>query len=100
MAGVPINVVAAGAIAGGVTTAGAGAGAGNLIQHARVNDNRLLHEADVPKVGRGKAGDPLPDSTPRRGRFQVEGSSDQEQEWGGLASSGQGRSRTRQGQER
>lgn len=60
VAGVPINVVAAGAIAGGVTTAGAGAG--NLIQHARANDNRLLQEADAPKSGRGEAGDPLPDS--------------------------------------
>ena len=46
VAGVPINVVAAGAIAGGVTTAGAGAG--NLIQHARANDNRLLQEATGP----------------------------------------------------
>ncbi|OFE14938.1 hypothetical protein BA895_07210 [Humibacillus sp. DSM 29435] len=60
VAGVPIGVVAAGAIAGGATAAGAGAG--NLIQHARPNENRLLHEADAPKPGRGEAGDPIPDS--------------------------------------
>ncbi|MDN5767158.1 MAG: hypothetical protein L0H96_11420 [Humibacillus sp.] len=60
VAGVPLNVVAAGAIAGGATAAGTGAG--NLIEHARANDNRLLQEADAPKPGRGHAGDPLPDS--------------------------------------
>ena len=60
VAGVPINVAAAGAVVGGVATAGSGAG--RFIQHARANDNRLLQEADAPKSGRRVAGDPLPDS--------------------------------------
>ncbi len=59
--GVPLNVAAAAVAAGGV---GAVAhGATSLGEHARANDNRWLTEADAPTVGRGKAGDPLPDST-------------------------------------
>ncbi|GAB3885614.1 hypothetical protein [Terrabacter terrigena] len=58
--GVPLNVAAAAVAAGGV---GAVAhGATSLGEHARANDNRWLTEADAPTVGRGKAGDPLPDS--------------------------------------
>lgn len=59
--GVPLNVAAAAVAAGGV---GAIAhGATRLGEHARANDNRWLSEADAPTVGRGKAGDPLPDSS-------------------------------------
>ncbi|NUO36008.1 MAG: hypothetical protein HOQ27_13235 [Dermatophilaceae bacterium] len=58
--GVPLNVAAAAAAAGGV---GAVAhGATSLAEHARANDNRWLTEVDAPTVGRGRPGDPLPDS--------------------------------------
>ncbi|NUR80364.1 MAG: hypothetical protein HOQ21_07980 [Dermatophilaceae bacterium] len=58
--GVPLNVAAAAAAAGGV---GAVAhGATSLGEHARANDNRWLTEVDAPTVGRGRPGDPLPDS--------------------------------------
>lgn len=60
VAGVPINIAAAGAVVGGIATAGSGAG--RFIQHARANDNRLLQESDAPRSGRGQAGEPLPDS--------------------------------------
>ncbi|MDN5764979.1 MAG: polymorphic toxin type 24 domain-containing protein [Humibacillus sp.] len=46
VAGVPINIAAAGAVVGGIATAGSGAG--RFIQHARANDNRLLQEASGP----------------------------------------------------
>ena len=46
VAGVPINVAAAGAVVGGI--AAAGSGAGRFIQHARAHDNRLLQEATGP----------------------------------------------------
>ena len=45
VAGVPINVAAAGAVVGGIATAGSGAGP--FIQHARANDNSL-QEATGP----------------------------------------------------
>jgi hypothetical protein len=61
VAGVPLNVAAAAAIA-----AGAGAvthGASRLANHAAQNENHLLKEVDGPSVGgRGQPGDPLPDS--------------------------------------
>jgi hypothetical protein len=61
VAGVPLNVAAAAAIA-----AGAGAvthGASRLADHAAQNENHLLKEVDGPSVGgRGQPGDPLPDS--------------------------------------
>ncbi|MDN5764977.1 MAG: hypothetical protein L0H96_01970 [Humibacillus sp.] len=60
VAGVPINIAAAGAVVGGIATAGSGVG--RFIQHARTNDNRLLQEADAPKSARGQAGEPLPES--------------------------------------
>ena len=62
VAGVPINIAAAGLIA-----AGAGAvthGGSRLADHAAHNDNQLLNEVDSPSAAghRGNAGDPLPDS--------------------------------------
>lgn len=80
MVGVPINLAAAGAIVGGIATAGSGAD--TFIQHARAHDNRLLQEADPPQAGRGQADDPLPDSM----RPDAAGST-----WKGrVASNGQG----------
>jgi hypothetical protein len=60
VAGVPINIASAGLIAGGATAVGQGAG--RLVEHAQQKDHRWLHEVDGPSTGRGKAGDPLPDS--------------------------------------
>src|SRR5690606_19310561 len=61
VAGVPINVAAAGLVA-----SGAGAithGASRLGDHAAQQDNRLLNEVHGPSAGgRGSPGDPLPDS--------------------------------------
>lgn len=61
VAGVPINVAAAGLVA-----SGAGAithGASRVADHAAQQDNRLLNEVDGPTAGgRGSPGDPLPDS--------------------------------------
>lgn len=59
--GVPLNVAAAAVAAGGVGAIARGAT--RLGEHARANDNRWLTEVDAPTVGRGKAGDPLPDSS-------------------------------------
>jgi hypothetical protein len=60
VAGVPINIASAGLITGGATTFGQGAG--RLVEHAQQKDARWLHEADRPSAGRGRPGDPLPDS--------------------------------------
>jgi hypothetical protein len=60
VAGVPIQFAAAAMTATGV--AAASRGAGDLLGNAARKDSRLLQEVDAPTVGRGKPGDPLPDS--------------------------------------
>lgn len=60
VAGVPIHIASAGLIAGGATAVGQGAG--RLVEHAQQKDARWLHGVDRPSTGRGKPGDPLPDS--------------------------------------
>lgn len=60
VAGVPIQFAAAAVTATGV--AAASHGAGDLLGDAARKDGRLLREVEAPAVGRGKPGEPLPDS--------------------------------------